>query len=111
MKLYIASCDYCGQRMNIGINASTRNELRFRFGGDDFYCTCGNCGTRSVYNVLNVIASSEINATPGGALAGGLVGLLGGPIGLIIGGVIGGAIGNISDNEDTRKADVFNQSQ
>ncbi len=111
MKLYIPHCDYCSQRMNISVNASTRNELRYRFGGDEFNCTCGNCGNRGLYNVNRVFASAGSDGTPGGAIAGGLIGLLGGPIGLLIGGIVGGAIGNVSDNEDERKAEVFNSSE
>lgn len=109
MRLHV-SCENCGQRMNININSSTRNNLRYHFGGDEFYATCRNCGHRGIYNVSRVRATADSNTTPGGAIAGGLLGLIGGPLGMVIGGVLGAAIGNANDLEDNRKTDLFNNS-
>jgi len=109
MKLYL-TCARCGQQMNLEVNAATRNNLRYHFGGSQLYATCGNCSYRDMYDVAQVRATSSSAGTPGGAAAGGLIGLVGGPLGMIIGGLIGGAIGNANDAEDQRRADVFNNS-
>lgn len=110
MKLYIPNCPNCGHRNYLDRTSPTRNALRYHFGGDEFNATCSNCGYNALYSVSSVVAHSDSNVTPGGALAGGLIGLLGGPLGLIIGGVIGGAIGKANDSEDERKVNVFNSS-
>ena len=96
--------------MNLTIQTPTRNGLRHHFGSNNFYAYCGNCGYRGIYSVKQVMAYSDMNVTPGGALAGGLIGLIGGPVGLVIGGVLGGVLGSANDNEDKRKVNVFNAS-
>jgi hypothetical protein len=111
MKLYLKNCPNCGHRNYLGVQASTKNGLRVHFGGDNFYATCGNCGHQAIYYVQDVKAFSDSNVTPGGAIAGGLIGLLGGPLGLVIGGIAGGLLGTANDNEDQRKANVFNASR
>jgi phage tail tape-measure protein len=110
MKLYL-KCYNCGQKMNLSVQAATRNNLRYHFGGSNFIATCANCNYRGTYRVQEVTAVSDSAGTAGGATAGGLIGLLGGPLGLVIGGVVGGLLGGANDVEDQRKADVFNESQ
>ena len=110
MKLILPSCNICGNRISLGIPAHIRNDLRARFGGNEFYCTCGTCQNRSIYNVSQVRAETDSNSAPGGAIAGGLVGLLGGPLGAVIGAILGGTIGGANDTEDIRRVNTFNNS-
>ena len=110
MNLTIPGCHTCGNKISLGFEVFTRNDLRARFGGNLFFCTCGTCSIRQIYNVAEVRAESDSNTTPGGAVVGGVVGLLGGPLGAILGTIIGGAIGGANDTEDLRKTNTFNNS-
>ncbi len=110
MNLFIPHCNICRNRISLGFVANTRNDLRARFGGNLFYCTCGTCNNKLIYNVTDVKAETDSNSTPGGAILGGAVGLLGGPLGAILGAIVGGAIGGANDSEDLRKVNIFNNS-
>ncbi len=110
MNLFIPQCLICRNKISLGLVAHTRNDLRARYGGNLFYCTCGTCNTKSLYNVAEVRAETDSNYTPGGAIVGGIVGLLGGPLGAILGTIVGGAIGGANDTEDLRKMNTFNSS-
>lgn len=110
MNLIIPRCHICKNKISLGFEVFTRNDLRARFGGNLFFCTCGTCNNKLIYNVSEVEAESSSNTTPGGAVVGGVVGLLGGPLGALLGAIVGGAIGGANDSEDIRKKNIFNNS-
>lgn len=111
MKLFVESCKTCQNKIYLDVVASSRSELRTRFGGDFFYAHCQKCQTRNVYSINEVTAEAEKTGTPTGGIVGGLIGLIGGPIGLLIGAGVGAAIGNSVDEDEQKKVHFFNASR
>jgi len=111
MKLYITNCKTCQSKIYIDATASTRSDLRSRFGGDHFYAVCQNCQSKNLYHVTEVFAESEKTSALTGGVVGGLIGLIGGPLGLLVGSGLGAAIGNSIDDDEQKKVDSFNTSR
>jgi len=103
MRLF-ASCIKCGYRIYITSNATIRQELPF-----SFELACSNCGTRHIYNPLNVQAESGLTAV-GGAFLGALLGLTLGGAGALAGAILGGLLGKSTEEQDEEKVRRFNNS-
>src|SRR5258708_6193969 len=108
MKFFIHQCQNCRNRIYLAVQATERSDLRLRFNGEHFYAICDKCQSKHLYNVSEVFAEPEKTGTVTGGIVGGLIGLIGGPLGLLIAGGIGAAIGNSVDDDEQKKANLFN---
>ncbi|MCU0361472.1 MAG: hypothetical protein MUF75_12310 [Bacteroidia bacterium] len=102
MKLYVVNNH--NQKVYLNLNARTRRELVSQIGGYNFFLS------NKLYSVNDVIAENDSNSTATGAVVGGVVGAIGGPIGILIGGLLGGLFGNTTDEEESVRVKIFNES-
>ena len=109
MRLFIKSCNHCGKRIYLSVIVANRRQLATRI-GHSFEIRCPHCQEYSFHTVDEVFAEPNPPSTPVGAILGGLVGLIGGPLGMLIGGGLGTLWGANADEEEAKRADIFNRS-
>ncbi|TAJ05070.1 hypothetical protein DMA11_23625 [Marinilabiliaceae bacterium JC017] len=103
MKLYVQNKR--GKRIYINKVASTKLELKYELGRNEFSIN----GER--YYIRDVRAQKDTNDTYIGIIVGGILGLIVGPLGIIVGGATGGIIGSGSDARKLKHVKKFNRSK